>query len=59
MTCNECYGNIFPSVNSPRTEVPLQGKAFTAQLERAGGMAIAARRAGTCKRGSGLLYLFR
>jgi hypothetical protein len=37
---------MFPSVNSPRTDVPLRGKVFTAELERAGGMVIATRRTG-------------
>ena len=46
MSHNQCYGNMFPSVNSPRTDVPLRGKVFSAQLQRAGGMAIATRRTG-------------
>lgn len=46
MNHRECYGNMFPSVNSPRTDVPLRGKVFTAELDRAGGMAIATRHTG-------------
>jgi hypothetical protein len=46
MTQSECYGKMFPSVNSPRTDVPLRGKVFTAKLESAGGMAIATRTTG-------------
>ena len=46
MNRNECYGNMFPSINRPQTDVPLRGKVFTAKLERAGGMAIATRSTG-------------
>ena len=46
MNHSECYGNMFPSVNSPRTDVPLRGVVFSAELERAGGMVIATRRTG-------------
>ena len=46
MTHQECYGNMFPSINSPRTGVQLRGKAFTAELQRAGGMGISTRRTG-------------
>ena len=44
MKSNECYGNMFPSVNSPRTDMPLRGRVFSAELDRAGGMAIVTRR---------------
>jgi hypothetical protein len=37
---------MFPSVNAPRTDVPLRGKVFKAELDRAGGMAIATRSTG-------------
>ena len=43
MIQSECYGKMFPSVNSPRTDVPLRGKVFAAILQRAGGMAIVSR----------------
>ena len=33
MTRHECYGNMFPSVNSPRTGVPLRGKVFSIELQ--------------------------
>ena len=46
MDHNQCYGNMFPSVNSPRTDVPLRGKVFSTELKRAGGMTIATRRTG-------------
>ena len=45
MTHNECYGNLFPTVNSPPTDRPIRGKAFVIELKRAGGMMIATRHA--------------
>lgn len=44
MTHSECYGGLFPSVNGPRTGVPVRGKAFSVELERAGGFCIATRK---------------
>lgn len=46
MTHKDRYGNMFPSINSPRTDVQLRGKVFTAKLQGAGGMAISTRRTG-------------
>ena len=46
MNHEKCYGGMFPSVNSPRTGLPIRGKVFTAELDRAGGMVIATRRTG-------------
>jgi hypothetical protein len=45
MIHNECYGKLFPTVNSPPTDRSVRGKAFEIELRRAGGMAIAARQA--------------
>jgi hypothetical protein len=44
MNHKECYGTLFPSVNSPPTGQPIRGKAFGIELRRAGGMMIASRR---------------
>jgi hypothetical protein len=44
MNHNECYGNMFPSVVSPRTGVVVRGKVFSIELQRAGGLNIAVRR---------------
>jgi len=43
MTHKECYGKLFPTVNSPPTDRPIRGKAFGIELKRAGGMMIATR----------------
>lgn len=45
MTHHECYGKLFPTVNSPPTDRPIRGKAFEIELKRAGGMMIATRHA--------------
>jgi hypothetical protein len=45
MTHSECYGKLFPTVNSPPTDRPVRGKAFAIELKRAGGMMIATRNA--------------
>ena len=45
MTREHCYGNLFPTRTSPRTDMTVRGKAFSAELRRAGGMMIASRRA--------------
>jgi hypothetical protein len=45
MTREQCYGNLFPSMTSPRTDMTVKGKAFSVELRRAGGMMIASRRA--------------
>jgi hypothetical protein len=45
MNREKCYGEMFPTVNSPRSGVPIRGKVFSIELTRAGGMAIATRAA--------------
>jgi hypothetical protein len=45
MIHQECYGKLFPTVNSPPTDRPVRGKAFEIELKRAGGMMIATRHA--------------
>jgi hypothetical protein len=40
----DCFGGLFPSINGPKTDVPVRGKAFSVELERAGGFCIAARK---------------
>jgi hypothetical protein len=43
MTHSQCYGGLFPAVNGPRSGVPVCGKAFSVELQRAGGLCIATR----------------